>query len=171
MTTKWPLHIAAERGQLEIIDILLKHRGFKIDAYNDEGQTPLILAIENDHSETVGHLIDKGANVIFKNSLGQAPLHVAVLKNKHNFLERLMANTTKKIKKVALNVKDKESNTPLLLAVKNQYTECTDTLIKMGARLDISDAWGKFPLHNAVERTDIATIKLLLTFQGQKTHS
>jgi ankyrin repeat protein len=57
----FPLHLAAENGLSWLGEILLDH-GAKIDALNDDGATPLILAAQWQHRDFAAMLIRRGAD-------------------------------------------------------------------------------------------------------------
>ena len=53
-----PLHVAAEKGSLEVLKILIQNNNFNINAKDVDGKTPLILAVTNGHIEIVEHLLN-----------------------------------------------------------------------------------------------------------------
>lgn len=71
-----PLHKAAERGNTNIVALLLEMRA-KVNAKGDWGNTPLHLAARNGHADVVALLIQKGAKVNMRNVFGDTPLHEA----------------------------------------------------------------------------------------------
>jgi ankyrin repeat protein len=77
-----PLHIAAERGELHIISLLLDS-GAEIDARGEEGHTPLHEAVLRGHTEAVKLLMTRGANTNIPNDLGQTPKDTARIEGKH----------------------------------------------------------------------------------------
>ena len=59
-----PLHLAAEAGNLEIINHLLEYEETDIDMKDQRGvQTPLLLAIKNNHHQAAVTLIENGASL------------------------------------------------------------------------------------------------------------
>ena len=77
-----PLHMAAEGGHREIVDLLIA-KGADINATagaggDGEGWTPLHEAAEKGHKEVVGLLILKGADINVENGDGRAPLDLAI---------------------------------------------------------------------------------------------
>lgn len=77
--TTSPLHTAALRGQLKIVEILLS-KGADVNAHDSAGRTPLHCAIEGAHMETVKLIVDRGADVTRGDRTGLSPLHMAVEK-------------------------------------------------------------------------------------------
>ena len=77
-----PLHMAAEGGHREIVDLLIA-KGADINATagaggDGEGWTPLHEAAEEGHKKVVGLLILKGADINVKNGDGRTPLDLAI---------------------------------------------------------------------------------------------
>ena len=52
-----PLHVAAQKGSLEALIILLENN-FNLNAKDGDGKTPLILAVNNGHIEIVKYLLN-----------------------------------------------------------------------------------------------------------------
>ena len=75
------LHIAAEKGAIEDIQILIAS-GAKVDAAGDMGNTPLHAAAMMGRIESVKLLLQYGSNPNLTNELGQTPLVVAELGKK-----------------------------------------------------------------------------------------
>ena len=69
--TTTPLHKAAQKGHLAVVDLLLKH-GADIDAGSNMGWTPLMWAVENQHSVVAGELIRRGANMVVESRDGRS---------------------------------------------------------------------------------------------------
>lgn len=64
---RYPLCVAADYGQKEIIDYLIKMKA-DVNCVDKHGLTPLLSAIYEGHTESVKLLLDKGAS-----KLGKAP--------------------------------------------------------------------------------------------------
>lgn len=73
---KTPLHEAAKKGDLEIVNSLL-NLDIDINAQDSEGNTPLHVAAQYGHHNTSEALIKKGANVDITTLNGKTPLHKA----------------------------------------------------------------------------------------------
>ena len=108
------LHIAAELGQPDMVQLLLS-RGANIDARDADGATPLLAAcncliappvrqwvpqknggakevvIERRNEQIVMLLLEKGASVTVANKSGLTPLHCAVLYKRKAAVEALLA--------------------------------------------------------------------------------
>ncbi len=73
-----PLHIAARKGALDDVEVLLQN-GAAIDIAGDLGNTPLHYAAMSGKTEAVNKLLACGANPRLANEFGQTALEVADL--------------------------------------------------------------------------------------------
>ena len=71
-----PLHIAVQKGKLEVAKILID-RGAQIEARNNIEITPLHWAVDEHHLEIAEFLIEKGAQIEAKGKNGLTLLHKA----------------------------------------------------------------------------------------------
>jgi uncharacterized protein len=75
-----PLHVAAENGYADIVDMLLAHGGKTyIDAPDQNGRTPLHNAAAGGHVETTRLLLNGGAKHDLKDKQGNTALHLAAM--------------------------------------------------------------------------------------------
>jgi uncharacterized protein len=84
------LHITASLGSADrdVIDFLLK-RGASLDSQDEDGNTPLHIAILNDQRVVVKYLINRGARLDISNKASLTPLALAIAQHKPN-IERLL---------------------------------------------------------------------------------
>jgi ankyrin repeat protein len=82
-----PLHIAAQRGHLEVVEVLLKFVA-GIDCKDKDGITALHIASEEGHKQTVVALLEHGSdiNIVSKNNM--TPLDFARSGN-HSFHKKV----------------------------------------------------------------------------------
>ncbi|XP_042659039.1 ankyrin repeat domain-containing protein 6 isoform X6 [Tyto alba] len=71
-----PLHLAAHKGHLHVVQILLK-AGCDLDIQDDAGDTALHVAAALNHRKVVKLLLEAGADASVVNNAGQTPLEVA----------------------------------------------------------------------------------------------
>lgn len=64
-----PIHIAAQNGHLEIVELLIK-LDCKLDEVNCKGNTALHMAVEYDYYQVSQSLIAAGANIALNNQSG-----------------------------------------------------------------------------------------------------
>lgn len=68
--------ISSETAPLKLIDLLVK-KGSRLNVQNDNGATPLHLAVFWSHYDVVELLVNAGANMEIKNDKGRTPLDLA----------------------------------------------------------------------------------------------
>jgi ankyrin repeat protein len=73
-----PLHIAARKGELEDIAVLVAH-GADVNGRGDLGNTPLHNAALSGQAGAVTKLLDLGADPSLRNEFSETPLRVAQL--------------------------------------------------------------------------------------------
>ena len=71
-----PLHLAAERGYVRVIELLIE-RGADVDARDNGGNTLLHYAARGCKAAAAKLLLKRGANPTAKNANGETPLDVA----------------------------------------------------------------------------------------------
>ena len=77
---RWtPLHMAAQSGSVDCIELLLQH-GANIEAATSDGRTPLHIAAANGQLLAVKCLLEKGARGTATDNKGRLPLHDACFK-------------------------------------------------------------------------------------------
>jgi len=85
VTRQTPLHVACEEGRVDSIRMLLT-MGAMVNARDKSGATPLFKACEAGHAEAAKLLLSSsvgekgGADLMLKNTAGEAPLYIAALK-------------------------------------------------------------------------------------------
>ena len=118
------LHLAANSGNLDCL-IKLIRRDAKINAVNTKGETPLHLAAKNGHGHCLKKLLDNKAEICQRID-GNTPLHLAVHGNHLQCLEHLMDIGSRDKNNIGL--KNKNGETPINLARKNEFAECSGLL-------------------------------------------
>jgi ankyrin repeat protein len=74
------LRAAAQRGNVSLMEQLLKQKKLNIDARDGLGNTALHYSAHHDHPSTLVMLLEAGAQVNVQNNAGETPLHKAVAK-------------------------------------------------------------------------------------------
>ena len=120
------MHLAA-RGSgasyRRIVEWLARHGG-NVSAGDDDGDTPLHVAVLNGHLDMVERLLSLGAGVEPAERMsGRTPLHYAALGGLRNIVEALLKHGANP------NVRDACGETPLALA---EDKETADLLVKHG---------------------------------------
>jgi hypothetical protein len=122
-----PLLTAVNAGNAEGARALAM-RGADVNAVDEAGQTPLLLAVRQGSQELVGLFMEKGAKPnISEARTGKAALHEAALRGYSGVVQTLLASGADK------NAKDKDGRTALSYALKYGNTSAADVLRKNGA--------------------------------------
>lgn len=184
-----PLHAAARRGDLNVVQTLLDH-GAKVDIRDHNKESPLHIAAEAGHHETVKLLLNAGAAVLAKNCTGSTPLHKtksckvadilvkhgASVQEKNDFkLSPLHSihifeseESFKDITELLIdngadvNELDAKGRTALHYAARNSLPSSLSVLISKGALLDVKDVDGWTPLFHAVDTDKPHNVECLL---------
>lgn len=147
-----PIHNAAKRGDLALVQRLL-NRGADIDQRDDERSgTPLFYAVLTGHHDVVDYLLLKGANVHAVTAKGVTILQSAAMAGN--------VDTARLLRKRIGDINQADSNgvTPLDLAIFAGQRDYVAYLIDAGA-LERKGA-AKLPLHRALtsKHEDIAQL-------------
>jgi ankyrin repeat protein len=143
-----PLHYAASSDNLSVVSLLIES-GAELDAQDNDGQTPLYMALtEGYYYETVWTLLDNGASVELENANGETALHLAV---RNDYWENLVEVLVEK--EVNIDAKNNQGETPLLVAIKwKNLVSILEYLIDNGA--------------DVMDRTDQGETALSLAIEG-----
>jgi ankyrin repeat protein len=156
-----PLHIAAQLGDTAAVAALLEN-GAQIEALDNDGRTPLVLAIVTGHLETARLFCEHGArtSTVPKPWLGDqadpvlrgrrvsgllsreiaTPLHAAAANGGEEFVRLLLD------RKASVNVKNGMYQTPLHVAANYGQIAAVEVLLEHGACCDSRDEYGDTPL-------------------------
>lgn len=83
-----PLHIAARKGELEDIAVLITH-GADVNVRGDLGNTPLHQAAMAGQTRAVSRLLELGADPALRNEFSETPLRVAQIGGHTQVIEAL----------------------------------------------------------------------------------
>ncbi|XP_051043441.1 ankyrin repeat domain-containing protein 6 isoform X1 [Phodopus roborovskii] len=151
-----PLHLAANKGHLSVVQILLK-AGCDLDVQDDGDQTALHRATVVGNIEVITALIREGCALDRQDKDGNTALHEAAW---HGF-----SQSAKLLVKAGANVlaRNKAGNTALHLACQNSRSQSTRVLLLGGSRADLKNNAGDTCLHVAARYNHLSIIKLLLS--------
>ncbi|KAK2788427.1 hypothetical protein FQN53_003573 [Emmonsiellopsis sp. PD_33] len=122
------LHHAASRGHVEIVQLLSRAKGTKLDILSRDGCTPLWLAASNGHAYVVNILIGRQARLDIPGSdTRQTPLSQAVINGHYDTVNLLVQQGAN------LDSRDIHCRTPLSLAAENYRGDIMELLLKNGA--------------------------------------
>ncbi|XP_072264738.1 ankyrin repeat domain-containing protein 6 [Pyxicephalus adspersus] len=151
-----PLHLAAHKGHLNVVQILLK-AGCELNIQDDGHQTALHRAAVVGHSDILAVLIQEGCALDRQDKDGNTALHEAAW---HGF-----SQSVKLLVKAGANVlaKNKAGNTPLHLACQNGHSQSCRVLLLAGSRADLKNHAGDTCLHVAARYNHLSVIRILLS--------
>ncbi len=144
----------ARTGNKTRIEQLEKLSPDTIDAINEAGFTPIILAVYRGHEDLVRYLTEKKVDLDYISPEGTA-LMAACYKNQTNIAAYLLASGA------GPNIRTPEGSSALLYAVLSGNTGLVKLLIEKGAHKTTKDGNGKSVLEYARQR-NFPEIVLLL---------
>jgi ankyrin repeat protein len=107
-----PIHYATQSGNIELLNLLVKEYGSKIDIKDLEGNAPIHYAIIHNHKSLIEPLLKLRSDLNEKNNKGQTPLHLAALNGFTGVLEKLLKFNAD------VKIKDNEGSLPIYSAGK-----------------------------------------------------
>ncbi len=146
----------ARKGDLPRVSLLLDV-GAKVNAADEDGMTPLLLASERGHASVVEVLLHNGADVDAEDALGRTALHHAS-RGGHVDVVRLLLGTGK----FDVNAEDDKKLAPLLYAEKYGHHGVTQLLRGAGAKIEKTDEDGMTVLGRALDRGDMESVRRLI---------
>ncbi|XP_049840613.1 nascent polypeptide-associated complex subunit alpha, muscle-specific form-like [Schistocerca gregaria] len=161
-----PLHCAVLAGDINRIKrqcCVLRARDFSLDICNNEGETPLHLAVIHKMTEAVDILIKFGAKPQFRDKAANTSFHLAVQRDAHcpDILWRLL--TAPGLRKTDLELFNDDGYAPMHLCAMYDKVEELRALISSGAGVNLKDTKsGRTPLFHAVETNSATCCRVLL---------
>jgi len=159
------LHLAVVMEDLEAIRLLYEH-GADLEMPNQaSGAHPLHVAADIGIPPVVNLLVDLGANLEARDSLGRTPLIQAAIAGNSAVVAVLLAAGAD-----ADAAETRHRITALHLAAFSDRREIIDTLLGYGADVDAADSQGETPLFWAVGRGHTQTIARLINAGADINH-
>ena len=129
---------AAKGDQARVEELLLQDR-YALKAKNDQGLTPLLVAVENGQTAMIDYLLSQGAALFEASGPGNA-MHIAVTKKNLSLLKYLVEKARKNgqlalmLEYRAVPAKGVPALTPLGWAARNCQKEMYSYLVSVGAK-------------------------------------
>lgn len=127
------LHHACWNNQGEVVKTLIERDPASVNKRNDDGESPLLLAVRQSNLMIVELLLAAGAETDCADIHGVMPLHVAAGKGDLFVGKALLAAGADPGKKTI------EGQTPLILAAQNSRNDFTALLVEAGADVNAVD--------------------------------
>ena len=167
-----PLSIAAEKGDINAINLLLE-LGADIDAPDATGTSPLSYAVMTRQKDAVLLLLSKGADINFPDLFGMSPLFLAVANGDQDMFRLLLSRgahliltdvTVKTVLHMAVissnipNMKDRIGMVEAILDAADEYGWPAESrIINASEPID-----GDTPLHKAASRGQADVMRVFL---------
>ena len=150
--------IAAQKGYLEVVRLLLENEDVQVNQENEYGCTPLMLAAYNGHHEVVKLLLEKDYIQVNKaTKSGDTSLMFGAEKGHHEVVRLLLGRDD-----VQVGQGNKKGNTPLILAAYKGHFEVVKVLLeKEGIQVNQGNKAGSTPLILATQRKHHQVVALL----------
>ena len=151
---KTPLHLLSEswdHGESDALDLispLLEH-GAEVNIRDNGNQTPLLLAMGRDWFKLARILLENGVDAKVTNNDSKTPLHILSESriNDEGSALNLISLLLEHGAVALVNKRDKNDQTPLLLAMGRDWFKLSRILIDRGADPNVENNDGKTPLH------------------------
>ncbi|XP_030838803.1 transient receptor potential cation channel subfamily A member 1-like isoform X3 [Strongylocentrotus purpuratus] len=155
-----PLHKAAMFDHIDVVKYLLE-QGADMDAEDIENRTPLLLAASKRAWRSARHLLSKGANLFVTDAESRNVLHIAIIHGGNIKELKVFANTQDTFASL-LNERDSHGCTPMHYATQRGNIVCVESLIDLGATVNLKNKAKQSPLHFAARYGRLNSIKRLL---------
>lgn len=142
-----PLMVAAFRGRLAVVRLLLQH-GAAVNKRDGTGLTALMAAASQGDTDMVRHLLSAGARPNMAMKDGNTALILSAINGNGDIPPLLIAAGA------AVNQANRAGNTPLLLASYVGNLRVVRQLLEAGADVNKTDRKGTSPLMAVVAATD-----------------
>jgi ankyrin repeat protein len=150
------IHVAAQKGDLNKVQMHVKANPALVNAKDGSGYTPLHWAAYYGHMDVADFLLTNSADVNAKSNVGWTPLHDAAAYGHMDVVELLLA------KGADINAKDKNGVTPLHIVARGRNKDIAEILLVKGADVNAKTNLGQTPLHVAAAHNHKDMLKLLL---------
>lgn len=131
-------------------------RDSDVNGKEEDGTTPLHIAVENGNLEMIQLLLDAGAKINARNNERETPL-MKIDEDASAELVRLLVRYGAKINRIANN-----GDTALTRAAGAATAEVTKELVGAGAQLDLQNSEGKTALMQAAAANELETVRVLV---------
>ncbi len=126
-----PLTVAAERGHVDIISLLVEKGKADVNLTSSYGITPLIAASAAGQTAAAKYLLDHGANSAVRDNTGKTALLYSLLNDTPDLTAVLSKGG-----EVSVNLPDPSGNSPLMIASQKGFVKQVKSLLAGGAHVD-----------------------------------
>ncbi|MFH1196475.1 MAG: ankyrin repeat domain-containing protein [bacterium] len=151
------IHEAVKTGNLEQVKTIISSDSSQVNLPDGNGNTPIILAVQNGKINIAQILIQNKADLNLKNNYGFTPLHIAADQNQIEIGKILVESGGD------LNALSRYQTTPIFNAVEKGNLGFVEMLIHKGADINFNSPIFGCPIHRAVYRDNPDILKLLVS--------
>ena len=155
-----PLHVAANNGDLEIVELLIK-AGANVNVLDGENNTPLYWASYHGHVDVVRLLCNQKADTSIAQKFGWTPL-IGASGEGHSDVVNILIEVN-----ANLNACNDNGNTSLMVASRKGYLDVVEILIIANADTNIKNRDGKTAIDCALS---FGKSKVVDYLESQGTH-
>ncbi|XP_066932164.1 neurogenic locus notch homolog protein 1-like [Clytia hemisphaerica] len=153
-TGRTALHVATSTGNDDIFAHLIRNRSINPDIQDDEGETPLMVAVRMAGIEYVRQLVNLGSRTGLANKSGKTALHIAAMVDNYAAANILLAHSAK------VDAQDNQMRTPLYLACTEDAYRTAALLVRHCANKSAADVDDITPLMVAQRKANHDIIRL-----------
>ena len=160
-----PLHHAAMRGNIKIVEHLVQECGVDINARDKMGSTPLHIAATYRNTNVVRILLEHSPELCLKDKQRQTPLHRAAQEGCKGCIEAILNSFQNEDEREAAMVdEDDDGNSPVILAVEAGNSEAVSVFLEGECSNFINkpNKQGECQIHFAARSGDRDTMEMLL---------
>ncbi|CAH1402684.1 unnamed protein product [Nezara viridula] len=154
----------------EMLAILIENDPSAINNQDDDGKTPLFLAVEEQWMEDVELLLQNNADVTIPSYNFKTVFHLAAEQGNSELLNVFIGSLKREVVDDTINQMDNEGYTPLFRAVEGNHHLCVEMLLKYSVTVRHLNCHGTLKgtlLHSAVNakaNQDTTTLKKIIVF-------
>ena len=158
------IHQAVEAGNLKSVLSLIDGNIELLNARDNNGRTPLHLALELGRGEIVDSLIARGADVNLPDKDNNSPLHYAAVSGDAGLVRSLLEKGAATINDTSCTQRGGFVGdwTPLHLACLEGYPETVQLLLDHGADIEARDGLQRTPLILSAESGNLRVAEILI---------
>jgi len=152
------LHQAVHNGQSEVVKALLAGDAGKasVNEPNDQGKTPLLIAVDISSVPIVEMLLNAGADPLAAGLEGQTALHYATLNGSKPMVSSMLNLGAD------INGRDTYGRTPLMIAAMANHNDLAVFLIEQNADVNAADNYDKTAMAYANDNGSTEIVETLL---------
>lgn len=150
-----PLHLALPHATYNQIDMLIQHGADQLIS-DPENSSYLHLAITSNNADAITFFANNDLLINRKNNAETAPLHLATLYGRKDYIKILLTNPT-----ADTNIQNNQGTTPFAIAVKLDLTDIIDFFIAHKVNINKQDNDGLSPIAHAASKGNLALVKKL----------